>query len=129
MPCKGGCDGIYNPNCDIQRYCLKCARWYHVHSLKSLDHVPRPDELGLSNLPDGLPQDFLHVAMRPIERGGMVSGISGNGTVQMQLRRLLEQGDEEDIENWKSTLGNALIDDATPLQPAYFMCDECSGIL
>jgi hypothetical protein len=129
MPCRSRCNGIYDPKSDVQRYCPKCAQWYHVGCLKPVNRVPIPEELGLSNLPDDLPQGILDIALRPIERGGVVSGISGNGMEQVQLRRLLVRGDREEIRKWMTATGNAMINRSASLQPASFMCHRCNGLV
>jgi hypothetical protein len=128
----GGCDGIYNVKCDIERYCWVCNNWFHIRCIKKgkMDRAPAVDEiLGFQHsfpnpVGDGI--SWEKVSMAPIERGGRF-GVAGNGQMQLLIRKTLKSAGEfnplvEEIEpEYIESVSTALFD--------YFDCLDCGNAI
>jgi hypothetical protein len=126
--CTQRCSGLYNPSVHIQRYCQTCCEWYHVSCLDKADGIPSSVVLGLANASEDAPIELLNLAVRPIERGSAL-GVVGNGQAQLTARRLLCEGTQDEMDQWKLTIGSGYIATMRQLQPAYFRCTRCTNWL
>lgn len=121
------CDGIFNVNSDIERYCWLCNNWYHIRCIKrgKLDSAPTVDQiLGfICSLSDhknlSLQKALLLV---PIERGGRF-GVCGNGSIQLPVRNALRNA--AGLNPRTENIGSDYLQMASATSFVYFHCPDC----
>jgi hypothetical protein len=120
------CDGVFNVNSDIERYCWLCSHWYHVRCIKhaKFKNVPTVAEV-LGFQPSFLSdEDTLHLlSMAPIERGGRF-GVSGNGHLQLKIRTMVKAG--QVLDSMDAEMDLAYVESVS-VQFDYFYCPACGS--
>lgn len=121
--CRFG--GFYNPNSHCQRYCAGCSHWFHLGCLQRMTAEPSLEMiLGHRPHPSIVPQ-FIRLVSIPIERGGL-SGIVGNGRVQLRAREWVENGGKPPAD-WHQEIGEGHLEklESFQLELIYFQCPTC----
>jgi hypothetical protein len=99
---KLGCQTLWHPDRQEQRFCWLCKKWYHTGCLGAPSDVSQETYIKMvagSEEYKNIPPAILAVAFQPTARGGLAHFIAGNIRIVSEATALLQANSRNDVEN------------------------------